>query len=127
MIAVSPPTAPVPVVATIPSWRLHIPGVSDPIEIASAVVLGRNPTAPADAASALAVSIHDPAKSVSKTHAIVQVSGTQLHVRDLDSTDGVWIRAADAAARRVAPGESVAVPSGADLELGEFVVRVEFG
>ena len=125
--AVKPPTAPAPTVVSVPTWRLRIPGISDPIEVASAAVLGRNPSAPADAASAFAVSIHDPAKSVSKTHALVQVVGSQLHVRDLDSTNGVWIRTATTAPRRVEPGESVAVPSGADLELGEFVVRVEFG
>lgn len=122
-----PPTAPVPVVVADPSWCLRIPGVADAVEVASAVVLGRNPTAPAETASAVPVQIHDPAKSVSKTHAIVSVVGAQLLVRDLDSTNGVWIRSTTAPPVRVEPGASVVVPAGADLELGEFVVRVEFG
>jgi hypothetical protein len=120
-------TPPIPAVETVPTWRLRIPGIADAVEIDSAVVLGRNPSAPPEAASAVAVPIHDPAKSVSKTHALFEVVGGRLMARDLDSTNGVWIRVPTAEPRRIEPGESVEVPSGADLELGEFVVRVEFG
>lgn len=124
--AAPPIVAPAATIVAAPLWRLRIPGIADAVEIADAVVLGRNP-APPVGLTAVAVAIHDPAKTVSKTHALLQVAGDQLLVRDLDSTNGVWIRTDSAASRRVGPGEPAVVPSGAHLELGEFVVRVEFG
>ncbi len=111
--------------APAPTWRLRIPGVAAPVVVADAVVLGRNPVAPAHAPDAAPVVVDDPAKSVSKTHAVVVVRDGSLLVRDLDSTNGVWVVVAGAEPVAADPGVDVVVPSGADLELGEFVIRVE--
>jgi len=122
----APPPAPAPPApAAAAIWRLRVPGIADPVVVDPAVVLGRNPSAPADAPDALALPIHDPAKSVSKTHALVVLVDGQLAVRDLDSTNGVWLVVPGADPVRIAPGAATPVPAGADLELGEFVIRVE--
>ncbi|WP_229671342.1 FHA domain-containing protein [Salinibacterium xinjiangense] len=69
----------------------------------------------------------DPAKSVSKTHAMLEVDADGLWVLDLDSTNGVWVVPAGEGAIEVEPGQRVAVPAGADLELGDLVIQVERG
>ena len=48
-----------------------------------------------------------------------------LWVSDLDSTNGVWVVPADGEAIEVVPGTRTAIPVGADLELGDFVIQIE--
>ncbi|MEP6481219.1 MAG: FHA domain-containing protein [Rhodoglobus sp.] len=107
------------------AWRLGIPGVAGPVAVESALFLGRNPTATVPGGKTLG--IDDPAKSLSKTHALVEVADGVLYVTDLDSTNGVWVVPAGGEAIEVLPGARVAIPAGADLELGDVVIQVEHG
>ena len=106
-------------------WRLGIPGHSAPVTVDAPLFLGRNPTATVPGANVLAVD--DTAKSLSKTHALVEVDGGVLYVSDLDSTNGVWVVPADGEAVEVVPGQRTVLPAGADLELGDVVIRVTHG
>jgi hypothetical protein len=108
-----------------PAWRLAVPGHDEPVLVEGSVFLGRNPIATPGVAPASVVAVDDPAKSVSKTHAVVEVDEAGLWVRDLDSTNGVWVVPQGADAIEVAPGDRVSVPHGAELELGDFVIGVE--
>ena len=111
---------------TEPRWHLVIQG-REPVAVEGQLYLGRNPVAAADHPSARVLAVDDPAKSVSKTHAMLEVDAGGLWVHDLDSTNGVWVVPAGEGATEVTPGQRVAVPAGADLELGDLVIQVERG
>ena len=91
------------------AWRLTIPGTLHPVTVDAPLFLGRNPTATVPNGRTLA--IDDTAKSLSKTHALVEVDGGTLYVTDLDSTNGVWVVPAGEDAIEVLPGQRTAVPA----------------
>ena len=108
------------------SWRLVVPG-SPPILVSTKLFLGRNPTPTPGHERSPVFAIDDTTKTISKTHAMLEVVGGQLRVHDLNSTNGVWVVPADGEAIEVEPGEPVAIPAGADLELGDVVIQVDLG
>lgn len=105
-------------------WSLDVPGAGR-IPVEGVVFLGRNPIAAADAPDALTLALDDSTKSVSKTHARLDLDDGVLFVSDLESTNGVWVVPADGEPIEVLRGTRHIVPEGADLELGEFVIQVE--
>jgi hypothetical protein len=116
------PTAPIP-----SAWRLVIPGVEQPVlvDATAPLFLGRAPVAPPDRPGSRVLAVPDPEKSISKTHAMLELELGELRVHDLHSTNGVWVVPVGSEAIEVEPGEPVAVPAGAELELGDVVIRVE--
>ena len=108
------------------AWRLVFEG-SPPVVVGNALFLGRNPTPTAGHLGSPVLAIGDGAKSVSKTHAMLEVDAGELWVHDLHSTNGVWIVPAGGDAIEVTPGERVSIPAGSDLELGDFVIQIEHG
>ena len=107
-------------------WRLVIKG-REPVAVEGPLYLGRNPVAAPDHPQARVLAVDDAAKSVSKTHALLEVDPDGLWVHDLDSTNGVWVVPAGEDATEVTPGQRVRVPAGADLELGDLVIQIEHG
>ncbi|MDF1479356.1 FHA domain-containing protein [Leifsonia sp. H3M29-4] len=107
------------------AWRLIVPGHPEPIVVDGTVFLGRNPAATPGVTATGLLALDDPAKSVSKTHAMLEVDATGLWVHDLDSTNGVWVVPAEGEPVEVVPGRRIEVPADATLELGDFVIRVE--
>lgn len=106
-------------------WRLVLPNGAGTCVVNDALFLGRNPAATIDRPDAQLMALNDTAKTLSKTHALLEVVHGALWVHDLDSTNGVFIVPASGDAVEVIPGDRVQVPSGANLELGEYVIRVE--
>jgi hypothetical protein len=104
-------------------WRLTLAS-GGVVEIASRAVAGRAPRAPAGWEGAVLVSIDDPDRTVSKTHAGFAVDGDAVFVTDLDSTNGVAIVSPDGIESVLEPGRAVAIPEGAEVELGSFAVRI---
>lgn len=88
------------------------------------VYLGRSPIAAPEHPNAVLVPIDDPAKSMSKTHARIAVSGVALEVTDLHSTNGTRIEAQGAPAIAVSPAVAHFVPAGSSIVLGDYVVTV---
>lgn len=86
------------------------------------VVVGRAPAATGVASGMVPMPIGDP--SVSKTHASIERTGASLMVTDLHSTNGTFLvshgRAVDCQ-----PGVPVKVPPGAEIHLGDVVLRAE--
>ena len=127
----APPTAPVAVSvaptapAPAPSWKLQLPDGGATVALDATVLIGRNPAASVDRPQATLLAVADLTKSVSKTHALLEIDGGVLWVHDLDSTNGVYVVVGDDVVEAV-PGTRIAVPADADLELGEFVMRVRF-
>jgi hypothetical protein len=111
---------------TTPQWRLVIEG-REPVAVEGLLYLGRNPVAAADHPQARVLAVDDAAKSVSKTHALLELDADGLWVHDLDSTNGVWVVPAGDDATEVTPGQRMSVPPGADLELGDLIIQVELG
>ncbi len=105
------------------AWRLVVGGRAVPVE--SVLYLGRNPVAGVAHPGAAVLAVDDESKSVSKTHAMLEVDAGELWVHDLDSTNGVWVVPADGEPIEVVPGRRELVPSGAALELGELAIAVE--
>ena len=89
-----------------------------------ATVLGRDPVVDPTSGHA-AVALVDPARSVSKTHALVQVTAGRLLVTDLRSTNGVRIRPQGGEPADVLPHVPTEVPDGATLLLGDLGLQAE--
>jgi hypothetical protein len=108
------------------SWRIVMQG-SPPILVSSTLFLGRNPTPTPGHERSPVFALDDATKSISKTHAMLEVDGDTLWVHDLNSTNGVWIITEGEEPLGVVPGERAQVPAGSDLELGDVVIQVEHG
>jgi hypothetical protein len=104
-------------------WRLTLASGGE-VEFATRAVAGRAPRAPAGWEGAVLVSIDDPDRTVSKTHAGFAVDGDAVFVTDLDSTNGVAIVHPDGTESVLEAGRAVAIPEGADVELGSFAIRI---
>lgn len=129
----SAPTAPTPPpapVAPVSEATAHGPWVltladGQRFQVGGSLVLGRDPSAVAVRPHAALVPVVDPAKSVSKTHAVIDLEGAELSITDLHSTNGVLVTSEQGLARDLAPGERVVLQPGDRVELGSFLVAVE--
>lgn len=93
------------------SWQL-IPASGAAIPLAAdVVVLGRRPLADPAFPQAQLVAVTDEARTVSKTHARIELRGERWLVTDLGSTNGVLVR--------TLMGEEIEVEPGTELEAGE--------
>lgn len=84
------------------------------------IVLGRSPKAAAHPGARIAA-VPSPRKEVSGTHLEVRLEGSQLVVRDLDSTNGTVVRLADGQVSLLRGGASIAVEVHTALDLGDGV------
>ena len=100
------------------AWRLDLPFDLPSVALSGIAVLGRNPAAVDRVPNAALVAIADPAKSVSKTHALIEVDGDALWVTDLDSTNGTAVDGAPLVA-----GTRSKVADGSVVTLGDFAMR----
>ena len=93
--------------------------------VAPRTLLGRAPVAIAPWEEADTVPVTDPDRSISKTHLAVLLDGDRLSVRELGSTNGSAVVAADGARTTLLMGQDVVVPDGARVELGDRSFTVE--
>lgn len=92
-------------------WALVPPGGA-PVDLTSdVVILGRRPAPDAAHPDAQLVAIADETRTVSKTHARLQLRGETWYVTDLDSTNGVLFA--------TLMGTEVEAPPGEEIEAGE--------
>ena len=108
------------------AWRLVLPDGSAST-VTTAVFVGRNPIRADGDIDGDLLAVADTTKSVSKTHAMVEVIEGRLWVTDLNSTNGVFVTADGMDDVHATPMERTPVPPGSDIELGEFVIQVEQG
>ncbi len=121
--ALPPHSVPAPEEPSVAGWRLTLDD-GQSIVVTGALVLGRDPAEVASRPLAGLVRVHDPARSVSKTHAVIDPGGQTLSVTDLGSTNGVSITAPDGRVTDLDPGGQGFLESGSRLILGEFGVAV---
>ncbi|MGR2751451.1 FHA domain-containing protein [Agromyces arachidis] len=105
------------------AWRLRSDDGTD-VLVSGRVVLGRDPQATEAASGARPVALEDPARSVSKTHALLDVVEDRLLATDLASTNGVRIWAEGEQPVELEPGRPTSVPEGAVLLLGDVAFLV---
>jgi hypothetical protein len=106
------------------TWRLVLPdGTSHPIS--ATTVIGRQPDASAAPGAKETLAIDDPDGLVSKSHAVIELDGGRLSVRDLGSTNGVVALSADGTESDVTSDSSTALDDGYEIELGTYVIKIE--
>ena len=93
--------------------------------ISGVVIVGRRPAKTDFKGSDRSLALKDPDGQVSKSHAVFEVDDAGLWVRDLGSTNGVVVIAPNGEETEVTGDDRVAVPSGAEVELGGYVLTVE--
>src|SRR5690625_1936071 len=67
------------------------------------------------------ITVESPNHDISRTHAEVRMSGSEIVVTDLTSTKGGLLTRPGAVAERLQPGEPTAVDAGAAAALGQGV------
>lgn len=106
-----------------PAWTLTLLDGSTHA-LAGTTLVGRRARADVRWPGAALVSLVDPAKTVSKLHAVFEVDALGLWVTDLGSTNGVYLRADNGDENRVETGIRTTVPAGSRLMLGDLEVVV---
>lgn len=108
---------------TVTGWQLRLAD-GQRMPVTGSLVFGRDPS-PVTRRPSTMVSVVDPARSVSKSHALVELSADDdLSVTDLHSTNGVSLIGADGSRVELDPGIRTPVLAGTRLMLGEFAVEV---
>jgi hypothetical protein len=106
------------------TWRLVLPdGTTYPIS--ASTVIGRQPDAAAAPGATEALAIDDPDGLVSKSHAVLELEGGRLSVRDLGSTNGVVALDADGIETDVTSAAATPLDDGYEIELGSYVIKIE--
>lgn len=90
--------------------------------LAGSVVIGRDPVAPTARPDARALSIDDPARSLSKTHVLVDVEGGRVFVQELNSTNGIVVTSATGIRNEMPAGSRRQLASGDCIALGDVTL-----
>ena len=105
-------------------WRLVLPD-GDHVTVGGILILGRDPARLPEWPAGELVTVDDPAKSVSKTHAVFERVGDHLFVNDLGSTNGVVVTQADGTTIDLESRQRIELDPGSDVELGAFLIQIE--
>ena len=97
------------------------------IPLRGAILIGREPSERSEWPDARLVTVPDATKSVSKTHALLEVDPSGLWITDLASTNGVYVEQPDGPELDLEPGIRTAVAPGSDVSLGQYLFTVEKG
>jgi len=109
-----------------PSWSLTLAD-GTALPLTGATYVGRNPSALGAAPEATLLPLTDPAKSLSKTHALLVPELDYLMVTDLHSTNGIAVITPGGAVTVLEPGRTSPIAPGSQLQLGSFTVTVTRG
>lgn len=104
-------------------WTLTLPnGIVE--LVTDRIVLGRQPEFMPSLPSARLIPVPDPTRSVSKNHACFSLSGPNLIVEDLGSTNGIIVTRPDGHEHDIGVRGRAELEAGAKVELGDVVVTV---
>lgn len=94
------------------------------VELRQPVRIGRAPNANGAPDEVLLVTVRSPQQDISRSHLEVDVQGGQLVVTDLHSTNGTTVTRPEATGgpERLPSGESVPLPMGSLLDIGDNVL-----
>ncbi|MGC3955288.1 MAG: FHA domain-containing protein [Propionicimonas sp.] len=102
-------------------WFFELPDGTT-VRLAATVVVGRNPVAPATTPAAEPVLLDDPQRSVSKTHALLELRDGLPWVTDLHSSNGTTLTNDVGEAVMCEPGIPMPVGDGWRIGFGEYVI-----
>lgn len=121
-----PPTMPRPSTANPPlSVRLVPMMGGDPLMIHEPTVVGRDPDNISAYPGAERVSLADPTRSVSKTHAAIFPLLDGVWVTDLHSTNGTRVENKDGSSTHATPEEALPAMDGSTIYFGRIGFRIE--
>lgn len=104
-------------------WTLTLPnGIVE--LVTGRIVIGRQPEFMPSLPSARLIPVPDPTRSVSKNHACFSLSGTNLVVEDLGSTNGIIVTRPDGHEQDIGVRGRTELEAGAKVELGDVVLTV---
>lgn len=110
--------------ARVRPWTLTLPDGAT-FAVIGATVVGRRPSAPASHPDATVLTLPDPQKMLSKTHALIEVETEAVWITDLDSTNGTDLVSPDGTVSPLTPRERSRVVDGQTLSFGELPVRFD--
>ena len=96
------------------------------VPVTGRALVGRNPQ-PTGVTGEVLVSIEDPTRSVSKTHAEMLVEQGTLWLTDRGSTNGTILTGPGTAPQILEPGVRVVVPVGSSVQVGDQSLTVRAG
>ena len=102
-------------------WTIDLPDGSTEV-VNGSVIVGRLATPVAGRTGARLLSIEDPARSVSKNHAIFTDENGFLFVEDLDSMNGIVVTRSDGHVTDLVPGKRLRLDHGSTVELGDVLL-----
>jgi hypothetical protein len=106
-----------------PTWFLR-PDELERMRVQSSISIGRDPRGSGDADDVL-LAVPPTEWTVSKTHARVHVSGSDMYVTDLDSTNGTFLIDENENMVQCEPNVATLVPFGSGLELGAYGIAID--
>jgi pSer/pThr/pTyr-binding forkhead associated (FHA) protein len=101
------------------AYRIRVGADLYPLD--AALYIGRRPVAPRipDPVPPRLVEVPSPAGEVSRTHARIRQVGSSVVVTDLRSANGTIVIVPNGGPRTLRQGESMVVPAGAAIDLGD--------
>jgi hypothetical protein len=114
----------VPVVDDVAPVAAHVRIGANRFPLDAALYVGRRPSAPriADPVPPRLVTVPSPRGEVSRTHARIRQVGASVVVTDLRSANGTRVIVPQGAARTLRQGESMVVPIGSAIDLGDGIL-----
>ncbi|WP_395245246.1 FHA domain-containing protein [Agromyces sp. MMS24-K17] len=107
-------------------WKLLLPE-GEELRLEEAIVVGRNPVVPTHMPpTTRAVPLVDRFKSVSKSHAGIEVRGGLPWITDFNSTNGTTVTNSAGEAIECPPGVAVPAAEGWRVSFGEYTVALAF-
>ncbi len=106
------------------TWVVELPD-GRRMPVAGALSFGRDPIADSAAPNTVLVPVDDPLKSMSKTHARIDLIAGEVFVTDLHSTNGTSVREPGGAAISLAPGVAHRLTGTAEVQFGDYAVSVQ--
>ncbi|MFF2369634.1 FHA domain-containing protein [Agromyces sp. NPDC058110] len=101
-----------------------VSAAGETVELAGRVIVGRNPVADVARPDARPIALVDPTRTVSKTHALVEVREGRVVITDLHSTNGVAVQAGGGELTVLDPGAPADVEPGSTLRLGDLALTL---
>lgn len=109
-----------------PAWLVMLP-TGARVRVKGALLVGRNPVRFEPWMSAELLPVDDPARSVSKTHAVLEESVEGIRITDLHSTNGVSVLDAAGTATALVPGVATSLDAGTMVLLGSYRLQLVTG
>ena len=105
-----------------PIWSLTAEGSKSIKLVGTSALIGRNPASTAEYPRAQLVTLADPDKTVSKTHAHLSLADGRWSITDLNSTNGVYLMSASEDETEIEIG--IRVEATESFRLGDLTINL---